>query len=80
MYRSNPQQMFLGKAVLKIHSKFTREHPYLSVILIKLLYNFIETALRHECSPINLLHIFRTPFHKNTNGGRGGGVRGVGCF
>ena len=25
-------------------------------------------ALRHGCSPINLLHIFRTPFPRNTSG------------
>ena len=30
-----------------------------------LLWNFIEITLWHECSPINLLHIFRTPFPKN---------------
>ena len=24
-------------------------------------------ALRHGCSPVNLLHIFRTPFPKNTS-------------
>ena len=30
--------------------------------------NFIEIALRHGCSPVNLLHIFRTPFPKNTSG------------
>ena len=24
--------------------------------------NFIEIALRHGCSPVNLLHIFRTSF------------------
>ena len=30
--------------------------------------NFIEIALRHGCSPVNLLHIFRTPFPKNTPG------------
>ena len=29
--------------------------------------NFIEIALRHGCSPVNLLHIFRTPFLKNTS-------------
>ena len=28
----------------------------------------IEIAFRHECSPVNLLHIFRTPFPKNTSG------------
>ena len=36
---------------------------------IKLLCNLIEITCRHECSSINLLHIFRTPFHKNTYGG-----------
>ena len=34
--------------------------------LENLLCNFIEIALRHECSPVNLTHIFRTPFPKNT--------------
>ena len=38
-----------------------------SVISIKLLYNFIEIALRHGFSPVNLVHIFRTPFLKNTS-------------
>ena len=33
-----------------------------------LLCNFIEISLRHGCSPVNLLHIFRTPFPKNTSG------------
>ena len=30
--------------------------------------NFIEIALRHGYSPVNLLHILRTPFYKNTSG------------
>ena len=55
--------MFLGKGVLKICSKFTGEHPCRNAISIKLLCNFIEIALRH----VNLLHIFRTPFPKNTS-------------
>ena len=29
--------------------------------------NFIEIALCHECSFVNLLYIFRTPFPKNTS-------------
>ena len=29
--------------------------------------NFIEITLRYGCSPVNLLHIFRTPFPKNTS-------------
>ena len=30
---------------------------------------FIEITIRHGCSLINLLHIFRTGFYKNTSGG-----------
>ena len=61
-------EVFLGKGVLKICSKFTGEHPWRSVISIKLLYNFTEITLRHRCSPVNKLHIFRTPFPRNTFG------------
>ena len=35
----------------------------------KIQSNFIEITLRHGCSPVNLLHFFRTPFHKNISGG-----------
>ena len=34
----------------------------------KVAFNFIETTLRHGCSPVNLLHIFRTPFLNKTSG------------
>ena len=37
-------------------------------ISIKLPCNFIEITLRHGCSSVILLHIFRTPFLKNTSG------------
>ena len=57
---------FSGKDVLKICSKFTGGHPSRSVISIKLLCNFIKITVPHGCSPVNLLHIFRTPFPKNT--------------
>ena len=60
--------MFLRKSILKIWSKFTGEHPCRSVISIKLQSNFIEITLRHGCSPVNSLHIFRTPFPRNTSG------------
>ena len=59
----------LRKSFLKICSWFTGEHSYYSVILKKLLCNFIEIPLRHGYSPVNLLHIFRTPFPKSTSGG-----------
>ena len=59
---SNPE-VFLGKGVPKICSKFTGEHPCRGVI-----YNFIEISLQHGYSPVNLLHIFRAPFSNNTSG------------
>ena len=60
--------MFIGKGVLKICIKFTDEHPCQNAISIKLLCNCIEIKLRHGCSPVNLLLIFRTPFPKNPSG------------
>ena len=68
IFRSCHPEVFLGKGVLKIYSKFTGEHPCQSAISIKLLCNFIEIALRHGCSPVNLLYIFRTPFPRNISG------------
>ena len=67
VYRSSRPEVFVGKVVLKICSKFTGEHPWQSIISIKLLWNFIEITLWHTCSPINLLDIFRTLFYKNTS-------------
>ena len=60
--QKQPPEVFLGKGVLKISSKFTGEHPCQSVISIKLLCNFVKITLRHGFS-------FRTPFYKNTYGG-----------
>ena len=56
--RSSRLQVFLGKDILKIWSKFTGDHPCRSAISIKLQSNFIEMVLRHGWSPVNLLHIF----------------------
>ena len=64
--RSSPPEADLGKDVLKICSRFTGEHPSVTVISIKLLCNVIEITLQHRCSPVNLLHIFRAPFPKYT--------------
>ena len=69
MNRSSPLDVSLGKDVLKICSKFTGEHPCRSEISIKLQRNFIEITLPYGCFPVNLLHISRTPFYKNTSGG-----------
>ena len=68
IYRRSHPEVFVGKGVLKIYSKFTGEHPCRSAISIKMLCNFIEITIRHEWSPVNLLHIFRTHPLKNTFG------------
>ena len=68
IFRSSRPEVFLGKGVLKICSKFSGEDPCRGVISIKLQSNLIEITLQHGCPPVNLLHIFRTPFPKNTSG------------
>ena len=69
LYRKKQKTNRFKDVVLrKMYSKFTGEPPCLSVVLIKLLWNFIEITLWHGCSPVNLLHIFRTSFPKNTFG------------
>ena len=65
--RRSQLEVFLGKVVLKIYNKFTGKHQCRSVISVELQSNFTEIALRHGCSPVNLLHIFRTSFIKNTS-------------
>ena len=62
------KEVFLRKGVLKICSKFTGEHECGSAISIMFLCNFTEMALRYGCSPVSLLHIFRTPFSWNSSG------------
>ena len=58
-----------------VKNKKTSSYPEIKVAIsikllcIKLLFNFIEITFRHGCCPINLLHIFRAPFPKNTSGG-----------
>ena len=68
--RSSHIEVLLGKGVLKIYSKSTGEHPRQSAISIKLERVWVTLrwyTLRHGCSPVNLLHIFRTPSPKSTS-------------
>ena len=62
------QRCSLGKGVLKMCSKFTGEHLRRSVISIKLHKQLYWNHTWHGCSPVNLLHILRTPFPMNTSG------------
>ena len=65
-YDCSRPEALLEKRLLKICTKFAGDHPPRSVISIKLQSNFIEIVLRHGRPSVNLLHIFRTPFPKNT--------------
>ena len=67
MFRSSHSEVFLRKGVLEICIKFTGEHPCQSEISIKLQCNFIEITPRRGFSPVNLLHIFRSLFPRNTS-------------
>ena len=66
--QKQPSRGTLGKGVLKICSKFAEEHSCRRVVSIKLLYSFIEIAIKHGCSSVNLLSISRTPFPEKTDG------------
>ena len=61
-FRSSPYEKVLWKYAANL-----QENTHAKV-QFQQSYNFIEIALRHGCSPVNLLHIFRTPFLKNTSG------------
>ena len=66
VFRSSPPELFSGKGIQKMCCKFTGEHRCRSVISIKLFYKFVKITLQHGCSPVTLLHIFKTSFPKNT--------------
>ena len=67
LINKQPSRGVLKKRCFEIMQQIYRKNPCRSVISIKLLFNFIEIALQHVCSPVNLWHIFKTPFSKNTS-------------
>ena len=56
--------IYIYRGVLKTCRRFTGQHPCRSAISIKLQ----SITLPHGFCPVNLLHIFRTRFSKNTFG------------
>ena len=60
MCRNSHPEVFIGKVFLKYTANLQEKLYFQS--------NFIEIALRHGRSPVNLLHIFRTSSPKNTSG------------
>ena len=64
-----PLKDALIKSCSEICSEFTGVYTCWSVISKKLQSNFTEITLQDRCSPVNLLHIFRTPFSNMKSGG-----------
>ena len=57
------------KKVFWKYAEIYRRTPKPKCEFKKLQINFIEITLQNGCSPVNWLHIFETPFYKNTSGG-----------
>ena len=72
-YEDLPSQLsidvFIKRCSENMQQIYRRTHLCQFLISIKLRGKFIEIAIRHGCSSVNLLHIFRTPFPTNTYGG-----------
>ena len=65
--RSSRLEVFLGKGVLKICRKFTKERLCRSVISIsKLGSNFTEITVQQRYTPVNFLYIVRTPLYRSS--------------
>ena len=58
---------FIYKALIFLFYSFLLSFPCLIFLSFPLLFKFIEITLWHGCSPVNLLHIFSTPFSWNTS-------------
>ena len=66
--QKQPPRGVLNKRCSENVQQIYRRAPMSKCDFNKVASNFIEIALRHGCSPVNLLHIFRTPFPRNTSG------------
>ena len=66
--RSSSPEVFFRKGVLKVCSKFAKEHPYRSVISIKFLKQLYWNRFSAWVFSCKFAAYFRTPFPKNTSG------------
>ena len=68
-FRQQPFRDVLKKRCSENMQQIYKRTPMPKCVSTKLQSNFIEIILRHGCSPVNLLHVFRTTFPKNTSEG-----------
>ena len=64
--QKKPSRDVLSKRCSESMEQIYRRAPIPRCDSIKFLCKLVEITLRHECSPVNLLHTFRTAFTKNT--------------
>ena len=66
--QKQPSKYVLRKRCPENMQQIYRRTPMPKCDFNKVALNVIEIAFRNGCSPVNLLHIFRTSFPKNTFG------------
>ena len=68
-YQKQPSRGVFIKRCFENMQQMYRGAPIPKFDFNKVQNNFFEIILRHWCSPVNLLLIFRIPFPKNTSEG-----------
>ena len=68
LLQKHPFRNILEESCSKNMQQIYRETPMPQCDFNKVASNFTEIALRHGCSPVNLLYIFRIPFPRNSSG------------
>ena len=66
--QKQPSRGILRKKYSENMQQIYRRTPMPKWDFIKVQFSLIEITLWYECSPVNLLHIYRITFSKNTSG------------
>ena len=66
--QKQPSKCVIKKRCSENMQQIYRRTPMPKCDFNNVVSNFIEISLRHGCSPVNLLHIFSSPFPMNTSG------------
>ena len=66
--KTNEELYWIDNLSPELTDRSSRSEVFLRKGVLKICSNFIKIALRHGCSRVNLLHVFRTAFPRNTSG------------
>ena len=67
-FRSRRPEMLLWRNIMKNMKQIYRKTPTLKCDVNKVALQLYWNHFWHGCSSVSLMHIFRTPLHKNTSG------------